>query len=77
MSKPKIGFIGLGIMGRPMAKNLLKASFLKDTSELEPLWDGGHLGFNHLRLEERMRGEFQIRRRVDIGFQMLYVIGRC
>ena len=27
MSKPKIGFIGLGIMGLPMAKNLLKASY--------------------------------------------------
>ena len=27
MSKPKIGFIGLGIMGRPMAKNLLKAGY--------------------------------------------------
>jgi 2-hydroxy-3-oxopropionate reductase len=25
--KPKIGFIGLGIMGRPMAKNLLKAGY--------------------------------------------------
>ncbi|MDR3074156.1 MAG: NAD(P)-binding domain-containing protein, partial [Deltaproteobacteria bacterium] len=23
----KIGFIGLGIMGRPMAKNLVKAGF--------------------------------------------------
>ena len=23
----KIGFIGLGIMGKPMAKNLLKAGF--------------------------------------------------
>mgnify|MGYP002239720787 CR=1 FL=1 len=23
----KIGFIGLGIMGRPMAKNLLKAGY--------------------------------------------------
>jgi 2-hydroxy-3-oxopropionate reductase len=27
MSKPKIGFIGLGIMGRPMAKHLLKANY--------------------------------------------------
>jgi len=27
MSKPKIGFIGLGIMGLPMAKNLLKADY--------------------------------------------------
>jgi 2-hydroxy-3-oxopropionate reductase len=27
MSKPKIGFVGLGIMGRPMAKNLLEAGY--------------------------------------------------
>ncbi|MDD3655987.1 MAG: 2-hydroxy-3-oxopropionate reductase [Atribacterota bacterium] len=27
MSKPKIGFIGIGIMGFPMAKNLLKAGY--------------------------------------------------
>ena len=25
--KPKIGFIGLGLMGRPMVLNLLKAGF--------------------------------------------------
>src|SRR5436190_6145376 len=25
--QPRIGFIGLGIMGKPMAKNLLKAGF--------------------------------------------------
>jgi 2-hydroxy-3-oxopropionate reductase len=27
MSNPVIGFIGLGIMGKPMARNLLKASY--------------------------------------------------
>jgi 2-hydroxy-3-oxopropionate reductase len=27
MSKPRIGFIGLGIMGRPMAKHLLEAGY--------------------------------------------------
>jgi 3-hydroxyisobutyrate dehydrogenase len=27
MSKPNLGFIGLGIMGRPMVKNLLKADY--------------------------------------------------
>ncbi len=27
MSKPKLGFVGLGIMGRPMVKNLLKAGY--------------------------------------------------
>src|SRR5262245_22980013 len=28
MAQPKIGFIGLGIMGKPMAKNLIKAGYL-------------------------------------------------
>jgi 2-hydroxy-3-oxopropionate reductase len=27
MSKPEIGFIGLGIMGKPMARNLMKAGY--------------------------------------------------
>ena len=27
MSKPKIGFVGLGIMGKPMSKHLLKAGY--------------------------------------------------
>ena len=27
MSKPKLGFVGLGIMGRPMVKNLLEAGY--------------------------------------------------
>ena len=27
MDKPTIGFIGLGIMGKPMARNLLKAGY--------------------------------------------------
>ena len=27
MSKPKIGFIGLGIMGKPMSKHLLNAGY--------------------------------------------------
>ena len=27
MAKPKIGFIGLGIMGRPMSKHLMNAGY--------------------------------------------------
>ena len=27
MTQPIIGFVGLGIMGRPMTKNLLKAGY--------------------------------------------------
>lgn len=42
MSKPAIGFIGLGLMGRPMAANLLKAGFPvtvwnRTASRMQPL----------------------------------------
>ncbi len=68
----------LGIWREPMSlRNVLKASFLKDTSDLEPLWDGGHVGFNHLRLEEALRERFRIEERASLGFQMLYVIRRA
>jgi 2-hydroxy-3-oxopropionate reductase len=32
----KIGFIGLGIMGSPMAKNLLKAGYLLTVYDIVP-----------------------------------------
>jgi 3-hydroxyisobutyrate dehydrogenase len=42
MAKPAVGFIGLGLMGRPMAANLLKAGFAvtvwnRTASRTEPL----------------------------------------
>jgi 3-hydroxyisobutyrate dehydrogenase len=42
VSKPAVGFIGLGLMGRPMAANLLKAGFPvtvwnRTASKMEPL----------------------------------------
>jgi SAM-dependent methyltransferase len=40
--------------------NLMRASFLRDTSRLEPRWIGGHLGFNHLLLTEALRKRFDI-----------------
>lgn len=68
----------LGIWREPMStRSLLKAAFLKDTSDLEPGWDGGHLGFNHLRLEEALRGRFRIEKRSNLGFQMIYLIQRA
>ncbi len=33
----RVGFIGLGIMGKPMAKNLLKASYELVVTDLNPL----------------------------------------
>lgn len=34
--KPKIGFIGLGIMGKPMAKNLIKKGYLLRVYDIRP-----------------------------------------
>ena len=36
MNKKKIGFIGLGIMGKPMAKNLLKAGYPLVVHDVDP-----------------------------------------
>jgi len=36
MSKKKIGFIGLGAMGKPMAKNLIKAGYVLTVYDLNP-----------------------------------------
>jgi len=45
-SKPSVGFLGLGTMGRPMAANLLKAGFSvtvwnRTASRMQPLMDLG------------------------------------
>ena len=34
--KKKVGFIGLGIMGKPMAKNLIKAGYDLTVHDLNP-----------------------------------------
>ena len=46
VANPRVGFIGLGIMGRPMAENLLKAGFSltvynRTRSKEKPLADAG------------------------------------
>ncbi len=40
--------------------DLMRASFLRDVSRVEPQWVGGHLGFNHLRLTEALRRRFDV-----------------
>jgi 3-hydroxyisobutyrate dehydrogenase len=35
-AKPRIGFVGLGNMGRPMAENLLKAGFALAVADVDP-----------------------------------------
>ena len=54
--------------------NLLKTSLLDDTSDLEKLWNGEHLGFNHKKLEVHLMNEFQIVKKKSLLFQVLYVI---
>lgn len=56
--------------------NLLKASLLQDTNDLEKQWDGGHLGFNHKKLEAYLRDEFEMVKKKNLLFQVLYVIRR-
>ncbi len=53
---------------------LLRASLLGDTVALERRWNRDHLGFNHRRLEEQLRQEFQIVRRTGTFFQAIYVL---
>src|SRR5262245_59824455 len=49
MSQPRIGFIGLGIMGKPMANNLMKAGYSlvvhnRSRAKVEELVKGGATG---------------------------------
>lgn len=68
---------GFGIFRESMTwGELLRAGVLRDTRALESRWDGGHLGFSHLRLEEAMASAFHIERRHSLGFQMIYVVRR-
>jgi len=54
---------------------LLRAGLLADTAPLEPRWDGGHLGFNHRRLErELVSAGLEIETRAHLGFQVVYGI---
>ena len=71
----RIGLASIGALREPVSLgNLLKASFLGNTVDLEKRWDGGHLGFNHRKLEDCMKSEFRILRKKHIMFQIVYVI---
>jgi len=58
-------------------RQLFKSAFLCDTEELEPLWDGHHLGFNHLKLGQRLKAHFEIRHRSESLISVFYVLGRA
>ena len=57
-------------------RQLLRSSFLKDTDELEPLWTGGHVGFNHLKLDVHLRKHFIVHHRSESLISVFYVLGQ-
>jgi 2-polyprenyl-3-methyl-5-hydroxy-6-metoxy-1,4-benzoquinol methylase len=72
--------IGLALLGASREElstpALLRASFLNDTGDLEKHWDRGHLGFNHRKLERRIRDKFDIVKKENIFWQVIYVLKR-
>lgn len=64
---PKVGFIGLGIMGRPMAKNLIKAGY-----ELT-VWNRSRPGIDELVKAGAAAGESaaDVARKTDVVITML------
>jgi hypothetical protein len=73
----RIGLALLRARREPISlRNLLKASLLNDTKELEQQWDGGHLGFNHIQLERHLRNHFHIAKKSRTVFQTIYVLRR-
>ena len=57
-------------------RDLIKAGIFNDTSNLEKKWNGGHLGFNHKRLENYIRKEFSVLEKKNDLFHVIYVIGK-
>jgi 2-polyprenyl-3-methyl-5-hydroxy-6-metoxy-1,4-benzoquinol methylase len=73
----RLGFALLGASRERISlRNLLLASFLNDTSDLEKHWERGHLGFNHRKLERRIRDKFDIVKKENIFWQVIYVLKR-
>jgi 2-polyprenyl-3-methyl-5-hydroxy-6-metoxy-1,4-benzoquinol methylase len=58
------------------AREVLRLAFLRNASRLEPRWDGGHLGFNHLRLTETIRYRFDLKAYHGTATSIFYVIGQ-
>jgi len=57
-------------------KEVMRSAFFGDTSRLEPLWVGGHIGFNHLKLTKALRSRFDLKVSKGTLSSYFYVIGR-
>ncbi len=56
--------------------NLMRSAFLKDASRMEKNWwpNYGHLGFNHLKMEQFLATDFEVLKRKELFFQVLYLL---
>lgn len=73
----RIGFLILNVKREKISlTDLLKVTLFNDTTNLEKNWQGGHFGFNHKKLEYRLKKEFTILKKKNIIFQVLYKIAR-
>ena len=55
-------------------KQLFKSSVLRSTDDLEPLWDRGHVGFNHLKLDRHLAANFVVIQRKESLISVFYVL---
>jgi 2-polyprenyl-3-methyl-5-hydroxy-6-metoxy-1,4-benzoquinol methylase len=73
----RLGLALTGSVREPVSvRNFLKAVMLNSTDDLERQWTGGHLGFNHKKLEEGMKKEFRLLQKRNLFFQLVYVVAR-
>jgi len=56
---------------------MLRSAFLYDTSALEPLWNGGHVGFNHMKMEAALSPRVEIVERRQSLIAMFYVLRKA
>ena len=71
----RLALTAFGMAREPIGlTDTLRAGLAKRTERLEADWNGGHLGFNHLRLEHFLRESFEIITRRDIFVQLVYAI---
>jgi hypothetical protein len=67
--------LGLGY-DRMSFRQLLRSSLLKKTDDLEPMWSGDHVGFNHRKLDKHLARHFVVHHRSESLISVFYVLGR-
>lgn len=73
----RLGLAALRLRREPLGfGELMKATFLHKTDTLEKRWAWDHIGFNHRKLEEQLRREFNLIRRTGTFFQAVYMLQR-